>query len=56
MWKMMFFSNFLAQKFGQSKKKQYLCTRFAPEASELRKRQKITLKIVMLKISHLRRK
>ena len=29
--KMMFFSIFSARKFGQSKKKQYLCTRFAPE-------------------------
>ena len=33
--KMMFFSIFSARKFGQSKKNQYLCTRFAPEVSEL---------------------
>ena len=30
----MFFSIFSARKFGQSKKKQYLCTRFAPEVGE----------------------
>jgi hypothetical protein len=30
----------VTQKFGRSKKKQYLCTRFAPEVSELQKRQK----------------
>ena len=40
MKKVMFFSIFSALKFGQSKKKQYLCTRFAPEVSELLKRQK----------------
>ena len=32
--KMMLYNIFLAQKFGRSKKKQYLCTRFAPEVSE----------------------
>ena len=32
--KIMLYNIFLAQKFGRSKKKQYLCTRFAPEVSE----------------------
>ena len=32
--KMMLYNIFLAQKFGRSKKKQYLCARFAPEVSE----------------------
>ena len=40
MKKVMFFSIFSALKFGQSKKKQYLYTRFAPEVSELLKWQK----------------
>ena len=38
--KMMLYNIFLAQKFGRSKKKQYLCTRFAPEVSEPRKWRK----------------
>ena len=38
--KTMFYDVFYAPKFGQSKKKQYLCTRFAPEVSELLKRRK----------------
>ena len=42
--KVVFFSIFSALKFGQSKKKQYLCTRFAPEVSELLKRQNHTEK------------
>ena len=46
----------VAKKFGRSKKKQYLCTRFAPEISESQKRQKSNCKNVMLKISHLQRK
>ena len=54
--KMMLYNIFLAQKFGRSKKKQYLCTRFAPEVSESQKWQQINLKNVMLKISHLQRK
>ena len=56
MKKMAFLCKKVAKKFGQFKKKQYLCTRFAPEVSELRKWQKIKLKNVMLKISHLQRK
>ena len=43
-------------KFGQSIKKQYLCSRFAPEVSESQVWQKIKLKNVTLKISHLQRK
>ena len=39
--KMMLYNIFLAQKFGRSKKKQYLCTRFAPEVSEPRKWRKL---------------
>ena len=38
--KMMFYNTFFAKKFGQFAKKQYLCTRFAPEMSESRKWQK----------------
>ena len=38
--KVMFYSIFYALKFGQFAKKQYLCTRFAPEVSELLERQK----------------
>jgi|GEM_PF-1989267 len=53
---MVFYNTFLAKIFGQSEKKQYLCARFAPEVSEPHKKAKITLKNVMLKISHLRRK
>ena len=39
--KVMFYSIFYAKIFGQFTKKQYLCTRFAPEVSELRKRRKL---------------
>ena len=38
----MFYSIFYALKFGQFTKKQYLCTRFAPEVSELLERQNHT--------------
>ena len=38
--KMMLYNIFLARKFGRSKKKQYLCTRFAPEVSEPRRWRK----------------
>ncbi len=38
--KMMFYNTFFAKIFGQSEKKQYLCTRFAPDVSELQKWQK----------------
>jgi hypothetical protein len=54
--KMMLYNIFLAQKFGRSKKKQYLCTRFAPEVSEPQKMAKNQTENVMLKISHLQRK
>ena len=46
----------VARKFGQFIKKQYLCNRFAPEVSELRKRQESCRKIVTLRISNLWRK
>ena len=54
--KVMFFSIFFAQKFGQFGKKQYLCSRFRNERKWATKDCETAWKIVTLKISQLQRK